>query len=69
MMVWKYEELSRIRKLEFKDSCRKKWIEHFDLADRETGYFFDQECLDFLSHTINLPLSRRIAASVIRKII
>lgn len=69
MMVWKYEELNRVRKLEFKDSCRKKWVEHFNLMDRETGYFFDQECLDFLTHTINLPLSRRIAASIIRKMI
>lgn len=67
MMIWKHQELDRPRKLEFRDTCRTKWLDHYDIASKDTNYFFDEEDYGFVASTVNMQLSRRIAAKLLRK--
>lgn len=67
MMIWKHQELDRQRKLEFRDMCRRTWLDHYDIACKDISYFFDKEDYGFVASTVNMQLSRRIAAKLLRK--
>lgn len=69
MCIWKHGELGKVRRLEFRDSCRTKWFTYFGLDGYPSEYFFEGYDYDFVESTVNMPNSRIIAAKICRLMI
>lgn len=67
MCAWKNGELSRFRRLEFRDSCRTKWFTKLGISAHDEGYFFDDEDLAYIDATANMSPSRILAAKLWRR--
>lgn len=66
MCAWKNGELSRLRRLEFRDSCRTKWFDRLGILEHEESYFFDEEDRSFIEATVSMSFSRVVAAKLYR---
>ena len=66
MCAWKCSKLHKLRRLEFRDSCRTHWFHHFNLHEHKRDYFFDEGEYHFLEDTLNMSLLRKVFAKVSR---
>ena len=66
MCIWKHSELTKFRRLEFRDSCRTTWFDHFELLTHEKEYYFNQNDYDFIEDTVHLSSIRKLLARCYR---
>ncbi|WP_172136049.1 glycosyltransferase [Adlercreutzia sp. ZJ473] len=67
MCIWKHSELDKFMRLEFRDSCRKTWFEHFGILGPGKDFFYDPEDYGFVEDTVNMSFTRRLAAECYRR--
>ena len=67
MCIWKYGVLERLDHLEFRDTCRAKLFDEFEISGRPASYFYEAEDYKFVTDAENLSLTRRLIAAAWRK--